>query len=105
MRACVPIAAASSRRGLLVFCGLLLTPARVHAQAGLLVPTSTGRPDPSVLSLREMAIDVGIARGYARVNVRQVFENKTGSPQEGTYRFRLPPSKHLTRGGPKAIGD
>ncbi len=39
-----------------------------------------------------MTIDVGIARGYARVNVRQVFENHTDGIQEGTYRFRLPPS-------------
>jgi Ca-activated chloride channel family protein len=39
-----------------------------------------------------MAIDVGIARGYARVNVRQVYENHTADVQEGTYRFALPPS-------------
>ncbi|HSD26286.1 MAG TPA: VIT domain-containing protein, partial [Vicinamibacteria bacterium] len=69
----------------------------LHAQAGLLVPTRTGRPDARVLSLREMMIDLGVARGYARVNVRQVFENRTGEVQEGTYRFRLPPSA--------AIGD
>lgn len=62
------------------------------AQTGLLVPTSTGRPDPNVLSLREMTVDVGVARGYARVNVRQVFENHTGDVQEGTWRFRLSPS-------------
>ena len=62
------------------------------AQSGLLVPTSTGGLDPKVLSLREMTIDVGIARGYARVNVRQVFENHTATVQEGTYRFALPPS-------------
>jgi len=62
------------------------------AQTGLLVPTSTGRPDPRVLSLREMSVDVGLARGYARVNVRQVFENHTGDVQEGTWRFRLSPS-------------
>ncbi len=62
------------------------------AQTGLLVPTSTGRPDPSVLSLDEMAVDVGIARGYARVNVRQVHANHTGDVQEGTWRFRLPES-------------
>src|SRR5689334_17789536 len=60
------------------------------AQAGLLVPTSTGEPDASVLSLREMEIQVGVARGYARVSVRQVFENHTETTQEGTYRFRLP---------------
>ena len=67
-----------------------LTP--LGAQAGLLVPTSSGRPDARVLSLRDMAIDIGIARGYARVNVRQVFENHTSTVQEGTYRFALPAS-------------
>ncbi|MDE3245764.1 MAG: hypothetical protein KGN80_06720 [Acidobacteriota bacterium] len=66
--------------------------ADLRAQAGLLVPTSSGRSDASVLSLRDMQIDIGIARGYARVNVRQVFENHTGMVQEGTYRFALPPS-------------
>lgn len=62
------------------------------AQAGLLVPTSSGRADDKVLAIREMDIDVGIARGYARVNVRQIFENRTSTVQEGTYRFALPPS-------------
>jgi Ca-activated chloride channel family protein len=62
------------------------------AQTGQLVPTSSGRPDPKVLSLREMSVDVGVARGYARVSVRQVFENHTGDIQEGTWRFALPPS-------------
>ena len=61
-------------------------------QAGLLVPTSVGRPDATVLSLRDMQIDVGLARGYARVNVRQIFENHTKEILEGTYRFGLPPS-------------
>jgi Ca-activated chloride channel homolog len=73
------------------FAFLLLAPL-ASGQAGLLVPSSTGRPDPTLLSLREMAIDIGIARGYARVNVRQVFENHTPQVQEGTYRFALPPS-------------
>ena len=95
MRVGRPIEATRSSLGALALGCLLLAPARVHAQAGLLVPTSTGRPDASVLALREMAIDVGIARGYARVNVRQVFENKTGAAQEGTYRFRLPPSASI----------
>ena len=64
----------------------------LRAQAGLLIPTSSGRPDAKVLSLREMTVDLSIARGYARVNVRQVFENHTTAIQEGTYRFSLPPS-------------
>ncbi len=62
------------------------------AQTGLLVPTSKGHPDESVLALREMKVDAGISRGYARVNVVQVFENRTGEVQEGTWRFQLPPS-------------
>lgn len=76
----------------LLFVFLAAGAPALRAQAGLLVPTSSGRPDASVLSLREMTIDIGIARGYARVNVRQVFENHTSSIQEGTYRFALPPS-------------
>ena len=75
-----------------VLASALICAAPVLAQAGLLVPTSTGRPDAGVLAIREMAIDIGIARGYARVNVRQVFENRTDAVQEGTYRFALPPS-------------
>ena len=70
----------------------LLAALPAAAQTGLLVPTSTDRPDARVLTLREMAVDVGVARGYARVNVRQVFENHTGDVQEGTWRFRLSPS-------------
>ena len=87
----------SALRSSLLAAALLLAAGPAHPQAGLLVPTSSGRPDASVLALREMAVDVGLARGYARVGVRQVFENRTGVVQEGTYRFRLPPSA--------AIGD
>jgi Ca-activated chloride channel family protein len=83
------------RFGVACMTAALLCSASVEktwAQAGLLVPTSTGRADAEVLSLREMAVDVGISRGYARVNVRQVFENRTDQTQEGTYRFALPAS-------------
>lgn len=69
---------------LLLACGIL------RGQAGLLVPGSTGRPDAAVLSLREMTVELDIGRGYARVNVRQVFENHTSAVQEATYRFALP---------------
>ena len=70
---------------------LFLAVAPLRGQAGLLVPASTGRPDAGVLSLREMAVDMTLGRGYARVNVRQVFENHTGTAQEAIYRFALPP--------------
>ena len=84
--------------GRLLFAAALLAAAgTARAQSGLLVPTSTGRQDATVLSLRDMTIDASIARGYARVNVRQIFENHTAEIQEGTYRFALAPSA--------AIGD
>jgi Ca-activated chloride channel family protein len=67
----------------------------LHGQAGMLVPSSTGQPDPGVLSLREMKIDIAIERGYARANVVQVFENHTGDVQEGTYRFLLSPTASM----------
>jgi Ca-activated chloride channel family protein len=76
----------------LLAAALLSAALPLAAQAGLLVPAGTGRPDAAVLALRDMEVDVGVARGYARVNVRQVFENRTGAVQEGSYRFALPPS-------------
>src|SRR5215510_6141582 len=81
-------------RALRLLSSLLLATSAVPAlaQSGMLVPTSSGRQDPAVLSLREMTIDASIARGYARVNVRQIFENHTDTIQEGTYRFALGPS-------------
>ncbi len=100
-----PAPGQSPRPRLGTFLVLLLLAAgapQLRAQAGLLVPTSSGRPDASVLSLREMTIDIGIARGYARVNVRQVFENHTSSVQEGTYRFALP---HRAAVGDFAVWD
>jgi Ca-activated chloride channel family protein len=77
-------------RRILTALALAAAACPLGAQAGLLVPASTGRPDAKVLSIRDMDIQVGIARGYARVNVRQVFENHTDSVQEGIYRFQLP---------------
>ena len=82
---------------LLIGLAIISSANLARGQSGLLVPTSTGRADATVLSLREMTIDASVARGYARVNVRQIFENHTDQIQEGTYRFALAPSA--------AIGD
>lgn len=77
---------------LIVFLVSFLLCALLRGQAGLLIPSSTGYPDPTVISLREMKIDAAIERGYAKVNVTQIFENHTGAVQEGAYRFLLPPT-------------
>ncbi len=91
-----PRAASAARAAVIALLALAARPQTARAQAGLLVPSSTGRPDAAVLALREMEVDVGIARGHGRVNVRQVFENRTAAVQEGTYRFRLPPSASVS---------
>jgi Ca-activated chloride channel family protein len=61
-----------------------------HADTGVLVPTDKQAPDPSILSLATMEVEIHVDNGDARVWIRQVFTNHTGSPQEGNYLFALP---------------
>ncbi len=60
------------------------------ADAGVLIPRDKSQPDPSILSLDEMEIQVSIDNGMARVYVRQIFGNHTGAIEEGNYIFALP---------------
>jgi Ca-activated chloride channel family protein len=69
---------------------LLLMPVAAFADSGVLVPTDKQAPDPAVLSLTEMQVDIHVDNGDARVWVRQVFTNHTNRPQEGNYLFALP---------------
>ncbi len=69
---------------------LLLIPAAATADSGVLIPTDKEAPDPAILSLSEMQVDIHVDNGDARVWVRQVFVNHTNSPQEGNYQFALP---------------
>ncbi len=69
---------------------LLLTPAALLADGGVLIPRDKAQPDPAILSLEEMEISVQIDNGDARVFVRQIFANHTGTIQEGNYVFALP---------------
>jgi Ca-activated chloride channel family protein len=72
------------------FVLLLALQMAAYADSGVLVPTNKQAPDPSILSLTEMQVDIRVDNGDARVWVRQVFINHTGSPQEGNYLFALP---------------
>jgi Ca-activated chloride channel family protein len=65
-------------------------PMASNADSGVLVPMDKQAPDPSVLSLSEMQVDIHVDNGDARVWVRQVFVNHTNRPQEGNYQFALP---------------
>ena len=58
--------------------------------SGVLIPTDKQEPDPSVLALSEMQVDIRIDNGDARVWVRQIFANRTNRVQEGNYNFALP---------------
>ena len=60
------------------------------ADVGVILPGDKTEPDPTVLALDEMAIQISIVNGHAKVNVRQVFQNRTGGITEGTYMFALP---------------
>ena len=61
-----------------------------QAQSGVLIPSSTEKPDPAVLSLDEMTVNVLIDNQYARVRVTQIFGNRTDRIQEGRYVFLVP---------------
>jgi Ca-activated chloride channel homolog len=69
---------------------LLLSPLRVLADGGVLIPRDKAQPDPSILSLEEMEITIQIDNGDARVFVRQIFANHTSFIEEGNYIFALP---------------
>lgn len=60
------------------------------AQSGVLSPRGKDAPDPAVLSLEEMRIDVAIDNGDAHISIVQIFANHSGNVEEGTYRFALP---------------
>jgi Ca-activated chloride channel family protein len=60
------------------------------ADTGVLIPGDRQQPDPAVFSLNEMALEIRIDNGVARVRVRQIFGNHTVTVREGVYQFALP---------------
>ena len=70
---------------------LLLAPAHLAwADAGVLLPADKQQPDPKILSLDEMSIDVRIDNGHARVRIREVFGSHQATVLEGNYIFARP---------------
>src|SRR5665213_3673502 len=72
-----------------VIC-LLALAALAYPDAGVLVPAGRDRPDPAIFSLDEMTVEIRVDNGIARVQVRQIFGNRSPSVQEGSYTFALP---------------
>ncbi len=63
----------------------------ISAQTGVLIPSSlSDKPDPKVLSLAVMNVDVLIDNQHATVRVVQIFDNHTSGTLEGKYLFALP---------------
>jgi Ca-activated chloride channel family protein len=70
---------------------ILLIFSVVSAQTGVLIPSSSsGKPDPKVLSLAVMNVDILIDNQHATVRVVQIFDNHTSGTLEGKYLFALP---------------
>ncbi|HYV12696.1 MAG TPA: VIT domain-containing protein [Pyrinomonadaceae bacterium] len=79
---------------LLIVIALLLplcfTYRHSSAQSGVLIPSTSSKPDPNTLSLQVMNVDVLIDNQHARVKVMQVFDNHSAQVLEGKYLFALP---------------
>ena len=72
-----------------LLAALLMASPAAWGDAGVLLPTDKPQPDPKVLSLEDMQIDILIDNGDARVSVRQIFANHVGRVLEGNYIFAL----------------
>jgi len=68
---------------------LLLLPALLPGDAGIIIPSNRQQPDAAVLSLEEMWITVRIDDGDARVAIRQIFASHHDGVLEGNYLFAL----------------
>ncbi len=78
----------------LVLAGTLSAPCR--ADPGTLIPLNLASgPDPSILSLARMSVELIVDERFARVRTRQVFANHTGRELEGEYVFFLPAGTSL----------
>jgi Ca-activated chloride channel family protein len=71
---------------LVTFCALTSI---TWGDAGVLIPRDKAQPDPAILSLEEMEITIRIDNSDARICVKQIFANHTGSIEEGNYIFAL----------------
>jgi Ca-activated chloride channel family protein len=75
---------------------LLYASTIAKAQSGVLIPSSTEKPDPAILTLDEMAVNITIDNQYARVKVVQIFGNKSDRAQEGKYVFLIPTTASIS---------
>lgn len=82
--------------GILLILPLCFPAWRGEAQSGALIPSSVkDKPDPAILSLQVMNVDVLIDNQHARVRVLQIFDSHVAQVLEGKYLFALPPQASI----------
>jgi Ca-activated chloride channel family protein len=69
---------------------MLVSTSALYADAGTLIPLNKTAPDPAILSMEELAVDIWIDGGNARVLERQIFASHSNAILEGNYTFALP---------------
>jgi Ca-activated chloride channel family protein len=72
----------------LIFASLFC--AAAYADIGVVIPGDREEPDPSILTLDEVHIQVRVDNQHARVRITQIFGNHTNRIQEGKYVFAIP---------------
>lgn len=77
---------------------VLLLAVSPAAASSRIVPTIPPvRPgDPPAISLQSLQVTATVEAGVARVQLDQVFVNRTGAPAEGTYLFPVPPGASVS---------
>jgi Ca-activated chloride channel homolog len=79
-----------------VFLLLLFASTTAKAQSGVLIPFNSEKPDPTILTLDEMSVNINIDNQFARVKVVQIFGNRTSQTQEGKYIFLIPTTASIS---------
>lgn len=70
---------------------LACLPSGALGQGGVIIPKNIkDTPDPSILSLRQMSVDIEVDGQFAKVSVLQIFRNHTAADVEGQYVFTMP---------------
>src|ERR1044071_8189900 len=75
---------------------LFLAPSIARAHSGVRFPSSSDKPNPAILTLDEMSVEIKIDNQYARIRVMQIFGNRTGGIQEGKYVFLIPTTASIS---------
>jgi Ca-activated chloride channel family protein len=74
-----------------IFLIIFLFPVLLLSDAGVLIPvTVSDTPDPSILSLYRMEVNIEIKDRIAETKVLQVYRNHTDGILEGQYIFTIP---------------